>query len=804
MSDIEAVTFYIKQHFSDKDINITTVDNELGQHVAQKPLFAHKSCEIKVGFNSTASIKKYRRNVRWDFGDGTVVIGITATHTYTLPGKYTIKCTFYNSLREAFENPYTVTVYVKEVIPSQISLYGGFKSSAINTVRQSASGKLCTLLCSLSNTVISEPKISARRVFENDLEREDEYNDIKHKNFYHLYQYYTFLEETDDFNFDNDKQWDKILKPVTEYTPIYIPVYGKFSHNNNSLSWTFYSYGTPLPEMKNIKICNPNSNITLDYRTNTSGYYSTYPINWKSNREDIPDDCTECGKIAVVNIWYKTDKTLDNDLYFFYNENDLKFVNDLISDTNYINIPPLGFKQKTTKITSKDLGTRVKPALTLNGFANYCFENKPEISDNGQNYNKVELYLEHNFYVNYPVNAILAYYIKNDEVNPGKATYNMFKADHIGDNELKLNLYVNDKAIPYNKTENSYYKRCTITPTKQFKLSLNEGNTRTIIYESENVKSLDDIKLPSEKVYDQNVDELIECYTPHPMFINATNLKGVLKAIFEEKDLLKRIVTKGYNFIDDNVNYKTCYIDKFLAILEEIGDNITKYENASFSEINELHDLCRILSMNYSILFGNTYNNIIDISIGSTTFGKNVSDRLLANDVIYCNANGEIIGIKRNGVIMKLKVPSPGIIAHEDYSGDTKIVSFEKVKPTSIDLFETQSDTWRADNKEFIDSAKSTFSFNDYNEEWRWNLSLPDDIDYRRDKGEVINQFYTFYLFNPNTSLLRMYNFLDEKSIPVDSNGNQISVEDWNKDYGFTYDCLMKVLTDKLMLRNNN
>ena len=143
---------------------------------------------------------------------------------------------------------------VKEVIPSQISLDGGFTSDAINPVRQSASTKLCTLLCSLSNTVISEPKISARRVFKNDSEREDEYNDIKHKNFYHLYQYYTFLEETDDFNFDNDKQWDKILKPVTEYTPNYIPIYGKFSYDKNNLVWTFYSYGTELSEMQNIKI----------------------------------------------------------------------------------------------------------------------------------------------------------------------------------------------------------------------------------------------------------------------------------------------------------------------------------------------------------------------------------------------------------------------------------------------------------------------------------------------------------------------------------------------------------------------
>ena len=146
------------------------------------------------------------------------------------------------------------------------------------------------------------------------------------------------------------------------------------------------------------------------------------------------------------------------------------------------------------------------------------------------------------------------------------------------------------------------------------------------------------------------------------------------------------------------------------AEIEEIGDNVTKYENASFSEINELHDLCRILSMNYSILFGNTYNNIIDISIGSTTFGKNVSDRLLANDIIYCNANGEIIGIKRDGIIMKLKVPSPCIIAREDYSGDTKVVSFEKVKPTSIDLFETQSDTWHADNKGFTFPAETLLS----------------------------------------------------------------------------------------------
>ena len=139
----------------------------------------------------------------------------------------------------------------------------------------------------------------------------------------------------------------------------------------------------------------------------------------------------------------------------------------------------------------------------------------------------------------------------------------MFKADHIDD----LNLYVNDEAIPYNKTENSYYKRCTITPTKQFKLSLNEGNARTIIYESKNVKSLDDIKLPSEKVYNQDVDELIECYTPHPMFINATNLKGVLKDLYELDNISTYLTTDikselYIEFLNNNPDYQIRNVDR--------------------------------------------------------------------------------------------------------------------------------------------------------------------------------------------------------------------------------------------------
>ena len=83
-------------------------------------------------------------------------------------------------------------------------------------------------------------------------------------------------------------------------------------------------------------------------------------------------------------------------------------------------------------------------------------------------------------------------------------------------------------------------------------------------------------------------------------------------------------------------------------------------------------------------------------------------------------------------------------------------------------------------------------------------MNLPDEIDNKANKADFIDAYYSFYIFNPIHSKTRKYNFIEETTIPKGNDDNQISVEQWNDDYGFVYDCLMKILTYNLNLRDSN
>jgi PKD repeat protein len=67
--------------------------------------------------------KKFRRQVLWDFGDGTKIEGYTAEHSYKKPGRYKVTCTFFDINRQAWVNDYCIYVVVKEVLPTAISFY---------------------------------------------------------------------------------------------------------------------------------------------------------------------------------------------------------------------------------------------------------------------------------------------------------------------------------------------------------------------------------------------------------------------------------------------------------------------------------------------------------------------------------------------------------------------------------------------------------------------------------------------------------------------------------------------------------
>lgn len=732
-------------------------------HTESSILYAHETCKIKVSISDNYS-STYRKIIRWDFGDGTIIKGTNATHFYKLPGKYIISCTFYTIDGSPIENKITKSVIVKEAVPTQLSFLNPEEWKDSYPI--SKNNKLGSLFVSLSNNIISEPQISVIRTWENN--KENSYFDVKDEYYYHLKKYYTFLEKRLSHAIDSSFT-QSILQPCNELTVEYIPLYGLYFNDNGIMRLKSYY---------------------INYNTieSISDRFNALRIN---SIAELPENASLLGKLGIIDIWYKNDYESKNNLVFEFKKDTIKFKNEPKTSDFYLNIPPLGVTIDT--IFSED---NIIEAITSNGIFNTEYYNSnSEIN--------IETYLRHNFYLNYTVEAYYSKFIKNDSIN-GEATYNMLKYE----TTLKdLSQSSEDTQCLVENIENKkYYSIYNITPKSRSGFNLYYNNLEKEYFSTDEVIELESLVLPSEKKTNINIDELLDVYMSHPMYEDAINLRTFLKDILKNKDMLSYSVSKGANILNDIVNYKTCHLDKFLSILTMLGENVKYYDINSFDRVNELKELVRILTMNYSELFGNVLKNQYDISFTATTKGRNVDAQLLPTDVILVNEDKDIIAIRRGSKILPLSTKTSFLILKDDFNLQSSLVSFAGIEPITMEDFSDQSNEWLAQHPEYLNNIVYAYKLDDYDEKWGWVLNLPIEYKNKTQKASIIDTYYSFYLFNPTITNIRKYNFIDENTIPLSkiNKNEQITVDEWNDDYGFTYDCLMKILITILMLKDSN
>lgn len=724
-------------------------------------IFNHENHKIEVSL--TGNYKDtYRAIVRWNFGDGTYAEGSSVTHYYKQAGKYKVSAVLYDLDRTPYDNLVSpVEILVREIVPTEISFYSGWDGPYYF----SKNNKLGEILITVGNEFVKDPQINPIRKWEKPGKTENSYFDIKNESFYHLKKYYTFLTK-DYIRSIDEKSSTAILRPTESYKPSYKTFYGKI---NKDKSLELYYVKTNIND----------TDIKVKLYINADGNRKNYTIKAIQKLNDVPADCYPVGKFALLPIYYKNDYNNfnTNRIFFEIDKKTLKFKNEEALDESYLNIAPIVFDVNLSQ--SPD----AFKALTSNGLCTLL------PSDN------VEKHLKHNFYKNHEVEAYYSYFVPNDTVEDDMLpTYNMDKTRFI---ESNLTSSDNKCDITYVNNKIDYYKSYHLKPLEdEFEL-LDNGE---IFYKHNTLKDLNTITLPSEKVYEQNVDELLKAYMSHPMYDNAVNLKTMLKNIFENRNMLSYITSKGINFIDDHVNHKSCYIKELLSLFELLDEPLKQYDISAFEKINELKELTRIMSMNYSQLFGTEIKNEYDIQITPSSKGKNVADQLEYNDSIICDKDYNIIGFRRGTKINKLLKPTQYIVVKDDFTFRTYLVNLYGVSTYEIEDFNDQSEEWKIKNSDLINESKYVYRLSDYNYKWGWGLNLPEEVTNRQDRDYLIDGYYTFYLFNPEIKSERKYNFLDEKTIPL-IDGEQISVEKWEEDFGFLYDCLVKVLTDNLNLK---
>ena len=699
--------------------------------------------------------KLYRKVVRWNFGDGTEVEGFSAKHYYDLPGKYTITCTFFDINRQGVLNGFKLQVIVKQVIPT-VLIFDKTQSS-LETLSCSKIEKIAKVEALLSNNVKNNVDIIAKRVYQENEQKEDTWDDVKGLDFPHFRKYQTFLARDIEYYYNTRSVYKEKFTPTETYSPEYEDLYGYFALQNNQIVFRCYRVQpyANVAAMPNIQINNPNVSIL-----NTESF-SSYTVTDVSTMSELPEEAQYVGKRAFVDIFYRSDFiSAKNTVFISFDIDQINVHNSISASTNFLNIPPLGLH---FKVAANNFNN-VNFSCTLNGFLT--------------SYELIDKLVQLSFVKDYTFNTLLVpyfrseyneYYIPKDFNFTG---YTLTITNNSGNNST-VNQLTNQ--LPFLR---SFSIKCGTRINTTLKIAQGTTTKANIVF-NYSIKDLDSVVIPTEKYYNQNVKELIDVYTPHEMFKDTPILKQTLVDVFENGKFLDYVLTKGINFFDDVVNVKTNYVASLLNTIHMMGKDAYEYDQTSFEGVNELRDLCRILSMNHSELVGNLIDEHFDIKYTESYKGEHIGDEILVTDEIYTYPNnlttgpnrfqkGKIIKVKRNGNLVSLKEPTL-LIYRDNYTNETKIVNFADVEPTRTE------------------SGLNVYQIKNYKPSWRWGLLLPDKED---KDGKILESYYSFYLLIQPRHNVRVGNYLEEDTITSETE----TKASWEEIDGKTFDKIQKII----------
>lgn len=824
---------------------VQTTDKN-GYVQATKPFFCHQTFQFRPTFNRKMGDfgnllwegseyngkfyqKKFRRQVEWDFGDGTKIQGYSVKHHYERAGQYTITCSFFDINRRKYKNSYSISVVVKEVIPTELRFS---KKHTLDEIKCSKIEKIAKLETLISKNVDKELDVKAQRIFEQGNEEQfKSFFDLDDEIFRHTRKHWSFFNNSQKLFYRSDKIYSQNLKPTNVLSPTYNDIYGRFYFDEGEIKFSAYQvipYKNIDDNLKTIQIIDPMCNIIDGQKRMTIEIKQVY------TDSQLPDGVYYTGKRGWLDVFYKNDFCFGqpNVFSYFYNTDQITF--DLDSK-NYINYIPLGH---SVNVVQNDL-SKVKIGISLDGFMRQYDQNIVN-----ENY-FIDPYLIYSIMTNVDLDFYVFPFVlyEDDQIlidttNGDKHSLVTQKMTYYVPKDIQISLsgiyrpsYKNligmgfqgkpSEIINYDQTSIAreiqpwflrlrfaifdyfYYK---LTFKKQYQYSGTSGENENVqVQLKKRAVQTDYLVLPKDKQWRQNIDNLIQCYFSHPMFEDTPNLKQMFSIILRDGNLLNNFMTKSQNFIDDWGNIQTCYLSSFISQMKMMGCDVLQYENSSFQGINDFKELVRALSINHSKLVGHVKKQQPQIQIKNDFKGQEVGPQIRVDDQLVLS-DGLVKTIFRDGVKSQakdfLRVATTQVIVCDNYTNKTFLVNFGLTN-------------------------RQTLKIEEYTPQWGWNLLLPKRFEillktlkdqeqyfsnnrkHLRSQSELnriknsirqmIRGYYSFYLYNPTPYKVRQGNFLDLSSITrrVDD------VDNWYSKWGVAHEMLLKVIKDNGYLRNN-
>lgn len=730
-------------------------------------------------YNGKNYRKYFRKTILWDFGDGTKIEGTSAEHVYTRAGKYKITSTFFDIDRRASINSYSFFIIVKETIPTKLE-FDERENQSINqlctkyvtnriknenslSLNCSEITKICKINSYIGLDFTGDFSISAKRT-DSEKENEDDYDSILLKDYSHLNKYYTFLQKKKNYINNYKNIYNETYEPTYTFVPSYKKVYTKFNKSNADeikpsviLLDENYDGETPV-----LKILDTNTVYTPNEK---SFIYNEIFYETVNDESLIPSDYEYSGKIASTDIYYKDDyvKESKKQFSFSYELNATQYVENCSkTKSNYINIPPLGMNLYIVRNNYN----KISYCYGIN-----CFLTSDNIL-NLKNKVYIQKLLEKSFVENYSLPFYIYPFINGNISNelyiPKDFSFNFVQA-------ISLN-QENDCSLYINKNLNFEY-------VFQFMLELKTNLNISMFFSTFdcNLSYKDlhkNLLYPKVKTEQIDVDKSIKVYTPHVMFDEASNLKEFLVQTLSESIQISSEKIK--NFLNDTIYYRTTSIDNFISILKSFNIDTNEYEISNLSSVEDLSELLKIMSINHSVLIGNKTTKEEDYNVyNESEKGANVGFVIYPSDSIIFE-DGKISKIIKNGkeIPISNENRSEKIIVKDDYTNETKLCSL------------------------YSFSTLGKLSLNDITDEKVLGMSLPEEFQEAMTKERrevIINRYYTFYTFIPNTSKTFLNNYIDESTIGEDL----FETEKWDETDGYTFDLLFNKMKNKLFYNDS-
>lgn len=700
-----------------------------------------------------------KKRIVWDFGDGTTMEAVTASHSYKEPGQYTVTCYLYDKYGEGYYDIFSQKVDVFNYITDSITLsstqsipftvYSGRFTPPI-TVNRSTSWQFYEVAANEARVVDNTP-VYRRQT-----------------------NLYPLPGEEVNITDREDKRNLDITKPVS----IIAYVSGaNINYFNDGIVNKHYGHLYPYSSTYQLLtgLNNETEFVEVSSISTTSlPIYVKLSANQVVQTTALDKDGYFCGTVGTGDVYFKDDIAGSSNVLLGFETGSIK---------SYSNTSTVGFTVSVVQnidynhlsITSNGLDsegttTNLFP-IDQNKFSNTKMGVVVKVKDSlGYTIKDLPLFSYPNDFAYFVINNIDGYTIHNDFGSLSSLDKGGFWKGYIIPeqyNTVSPEVTI-EAAIEY------FFPEFVNTETTALDV-LTEDSTPIIGYLEQKPGSSNGFYVyPKEGYYNvAKINEDIDFESKfkeiaiQPLFLDKKILfTDFLGSIFgnissAQTAMGKVAYEKIANFASNNAVLDYSNVEQLLSIIKSYDVTDPEFVTSNFNLPNAIGRLADLLSINHSRLFGSQNKFSEDFYtkgyFNSDVYGTNLGAEITLNYTVTAGQH---------------------LVAFEKFGGTYKLLNtYAPLCASSVTL------------------NNNTYKLSSYNNTWSWGLMLPAD-----GYGLNMSNYYLFYKYKPGIEGTINDSIINFNDTNTTLNYTTSSYKDWSKKDGIISNILIKGLTEGLNL----